>query len=638
MRIKPFSEARGIFDRDEFSLKPHIYCFGGGGDTGGGSAGDFDDSYNQSMGYTDSSGKATGTGSDSDPDRTDSGAVDRVSNYDSKVQDAIDRGEDLTTDRAFDIAAAAVGGGRAGQTGAERASISEAEVAAARAGVPSDVFVQSAGGNIVRSKDGTPVTSSRSVEEAAKAAGTSTSSVMEAIKGAAGKDFGEGFGDNFDPKGDIFAPTAVTQAARGPALGPTALSPEQDARLTAMLAAEGVPLPDATTPAQAEGRQAARDAFAAGTGKGLIEDFDVFDVDALGPVDLDEVPGGAIGVGTPAGSPAQQITQQATAPAQIDMSPQQGRVVSETVLDGPQDVAAGLPPVDLDETPAGALSLAGTLDPFAEMEKEVAQGLGSLAAAPESSYTGMGSLNYSPAPTPDPVGASIDRAISDFAGYREGQTRTQTPEGVVVDDFMLTRDLVSQPTEFGSTYSPLEQLRMQEGTRTVPAVNVPDIDVFGAKIPTSIAGRVLSDVLTPASALDRALQDPSTRAIYDAQGRIEGAVDKYGTVYDATPYDFESSDAMKAAYAEQNRRQEAERGGGDGGQAPIIPPAQEVVPEPVQEEYQGRDIVGASGYQPRGPLSYAYTGLPSLAPQRLRPSFQARGSYSPLFPIGQRRS
>lgn len=66
-----------------------LYCFGGG-DTGGGggSAGDFDDSYNQAMGYTDSSGQATGSGGDSDPARTESGAVARTSNYESQIEAA----------------------------------------------------------------------------------------------------------------------------------------------------------------------------------------------------------------------------------------------------------------------------------------------------------------------------------------------------------------------------------------------------------------------------------------------------------------------------------------------------------------------------------------------------------------------
>jgi len=40
MRIKSFSEARGIFESEEFSLEPHIYCFGGGGGGGEGSGSD----------------------------------------------------------------------------------------------------------------------------------------------------------------------------------------------------------------------------------------------------------------------------------------------------------------------------------------------------------------------------------------------------------------------------------------------------------------------------------------------------------------------------------------------------------------------------------------------------------------------
>jgi len=65
-----------------------LYCFGSGGNTSGGSASDFDDSYNQAMGYTDSSGQATGSGGDSDPARTESGAVARTSNYESQIEAA----------------------------------------------------------------------------------------------------------------------------------------------------------------------------------------------------------------------------------------------------------------------------------------------------------------------------------------------------------------------------------------------------------------------------------------------------------------------------------------------------------------------------------------------------------------------
>jgi hypothetical protein len=73
--------------------------------------------------------------------------------------------------------------------------------------------------------------------------------------------------------------------------------------------------------------------------------------------------------------------------------------------------------------------------------------------------------------------------------------------------------------------------------------------------------------------------------------------------------------------------------GGDGGTPPILPPIEEPPAEAPPEEYQGRDVVKPYQYQPRGPLTYAYTGLPSLAPTRLRPSYTARKTFSPLFPV-----
>ena len=709
MRIKSFSEARGIFEREEFSLEPHIYCFGGGGDTGGGSAGDFDDSYNQSMGYTDSSGKATGTGGDSDPDRTSSGAVDRVSNYDSKVQDAIDRGEDLTTDRAFDIAAAAVGGGRAGQTGAERASISEAEVAAARAGVPSDVFVQSAGGNIVRSRDGTPVTSSRSVEEAARAAGTSTSSIMDAIKGAAGTDFGEGFGDNFDPKGDIFTPTPVTAAARGPALGttdyefdalggasraaapgPTALSPEQDARLTAMLAAEGVPLPGPITEAQAEGRQQARDAYRAGMGEGLIEDLDVFDVDALGPVDLDEVPAGARPAGTPAGSPMQQITEMAARPGYTPSTPSQrkgsnalfeepmpsgvpremGRVESETVLGG-----QNVPPSGSVTDPATSFAAASNLGladsrTMAAMEDEVAQGLGSLATnqfqeQPEDAaiYGGRGIATPQAATLTDAERMSQQGIDAEMTGIPVGATaerREIAGQDPRSPDYTLAEAQANLEAARAEAYRD-KQFGFDTG---LPS----SIDVFGAKIPTGVGvvEGIADALFDPQAALANQIAERGIKSVdgasaegsanynpqglevvtsggpigeggrtvaYDARGNVvydsAGMMDRIGDIFTGgTPENIEELYARQRTTADAER----ERQGGDGGER-VLPPVEEAPAEAPVVDDQGRQIVKPYQYQPRGPLTYAYTGLPSLAPTRLRPTYTARKTFSPLFPV-----
>ena len=69
-----------------------LYCFGGGSDTGGGSAGDFDDSYNQAMGYTDTLG---GPGrSDDSGNARQTTAEERAAapGYDSRIDQALDAG------------------------------------------------------------------------------------------------------------------------------------------------------------------------------------------------------------------------------------------------------------------------------------------------------------------------------------------------------------------------------------------------------------------------------------------------------------------------------------------------------------------------------------------------------------------
>lgn len=49
--------------------------------------------------------------------------------------------------------------------------------------------------------------------------------------------------------------------------------------------------------------------------------------------------------------------------------------------------------------------------------------------------------------------------------------------------------------------------------------------------------------------------------------------------------------------------------------------------------YQGVARVQRASYAPEPRAEYAYTGLPTLAPTTLRPTFQARGQYAPLFPM-----
>jgi hypothetical protein len=571
-----------------------------------------------------------------------------------------------------------------------------------------------------------------------------------------------------------YAPTPVTAAAKGPALGttdyefdalggasraavpgPAALSPEQDARLSAMLAAEGVPLPGPTTEAQAAGRQQARDAYRAGMGEGLIEDLDVFDVDALGPVDLDEVPAGALPAGTPAGSPMQQITRQATDPVgtytgagSLQYSPSSGALAATDILGAYDDIfgstapnvgpismdqvradeinlerqqyedyintgqvdrelapnevvsfedfggkelsrfkpgktaaeranqianfsynkdpriasaaqqavantvgtqateldqrardqqqraaaaaavaaeglPTGLPPVDLDEVPGGAVN------PYAQMEREVAQGLGARTAAPgptgieTTEVPGFEPTNYGPA---------------DLA---EAQRNLERAQASTPNEFGFRTGL---PTTFGDTGIPTG-IGMLEGAANAllnPEASVANaISRYGIK---SVDG---------ASAEGSANYNPNGLEVVTSGGPIgEGgrtvAYDARGNVvYDSRGIGSQFGDLLTGnrppkniqdLYDRQRAIADAERdrqGGGDGGGQPIVPPPEEVVVPP--EEYQGQAIPGGQAYQPMGPISYAYTGLPSLAPQRLRPSFQARGQYAPLFPMGNYR-
>lgn len=78
-----------------------LYCFGSGGNTSGGSASDFDDSYNQAMGYTDTLG-GVGRSDDSGQARQTTAEERAAANYASEVQAAADaRGGDLSDDSSF---------------------------------------------------------------------------------------------------------------------------------------------------------------------------------------------------------------------------------------------------------------------------------------------------------------------------------------------------------------------------------------------------------------------------------------------------------------------------------------------------------------------------------------------------------
>ena len=78
MRIKSFSEARGIFESEEFSLEPHIYCFGGGG---GGGEGSGSDGYSD-LGDTGDTGVSESVAAGGQGWGPDNGSNDQSSNDD----------------------------------------------------------------------------------------------------------------------------------------------------------------------------------------------------------------------------------------------------------------------------------------------------------------------------------------------------------------------------------------------------------------------------------------------------------------------------------------------------------------------------------------------------------------------------
>ena len=175
---------------------------------------------------------------------------------------------------------------------------------------------------------------------------------------------------------------------------------------------------------------------------------------------------------------------------------------------------------------------------------------------------------------------------------------------------------------------------MEEGYLAERNVDIPFMPV---------ASDIINTFVNPEYMVTDAIRKGAS-PIYSQDGtQIIGARSEDGSVvYSESPigdifsgFKGELDPNMQAAYDERRRIENEQRAntGGDGGEPPILPPIEEAPAEAPPEEYQGRDVVKPYQYQPRGPLTYAYTGLPSLAPTRLRPSYTARKTFSPLFPV-----
>jgi hypothetical protein len=184
------------------------------------------------------------------------------------------------------------------------------------------------------------------------------------------------------------------------------------------------------------------------------------------------------------------------------------------------------------------------------------------------------------------------------------------------------------------------------------------VEVLGAKVPTGIGvlEGVVNAVTDPKGTLEQALYNQGAKSIQNIEtgknietgneaglevitaGDRTAAYDPVSNiVYDTNPFDFSGiTPEIQGLYDKKRQRDEQDRGSDD----PIIPPlipedplAQGQTPEPVV----GQNVITGANYQPREPVQFAYTGLPTLAPVSLQPTFQAQQQFTPTFGLDSLR-
>lgn len=332
-------------------------------------------------------------------------------------------------------------------------------------------------------------------------------------------------------------------------------------------------------------------------------------------------------------SPVEQITAQARQP--VDMSPQQGRVVSETVLGGPRTAAPGTSAdIDVTYSPEDAFN-------FAQDVLGVDQSIPQMSLAPESRPAQVdrqfrmgevqGPMSMAPVDATRFSGIDMMRQADDVLGQRAideaifGDTSDMPPSLLRVGAEVIN----SLESTFGGN----------QARKIADVANRPG----GALVRDPRSGEILGAVGPEENIRSALIGAQDAVYVGDPRGYEQGVeigsaiLGPDTTVRDVPTTDPFTGEPEARPGADYSTPVIPERDGGDeGGQQILPPPVEEPIAGPA-EPYQGRDIVSPYQYTPRGPISYAYTGLPSLAPQVLRPSFQVRGQYSPLFPMGNLR-
>lgn len=112
---------------------------------------------------------------------------------------------------------------------------------------------------------------------------------------------------------------------------------------------------------------------------------------------------------------------------------------------------------------------------------------------------------------------------------------------------------------------------------------------------------------------------PSSVGLFNIKGQEEAAGDLY-------------------KLQRQRRNEDREARNQENDSTSIIPPLipESAVAEPQQPDV-GQNVITEANYQPRDSVQYAYTGLPTLAPVSLQPSFRSPQQFSPAYGLSALR-
>jgi hypothetical protein len=651
MRIRRFSEARGIFE-EEVSFEPQIHCFGGGGGGGGGgsdSGGDYnEDDFADEGGFTEGFGDG-GAGDQAVSDVSPGGGGgggDNNDNDNDGIPNSIDATPGTPTgpagspggagiasvesayDQAVDSIAAGIDafspGGAAGRDAPPGGSAGDFD--GVSFGGPSlseslsDIDLGFDEGDV-----GTDNVAFAAPGFAPPSFGTTTISVPDSIQDVQDRNVVRGATDitsgiqtgtrdlstTIDPSNqlDPFGDGGMTAAERAALDAQIAAD---NARISALTQALSTPAPSVgpgQTVSSAEIQNRIASAGSAGTRPSTVQGQSILSI-GLGPN-------------------KQEFTFDNTVPADQR---------TYTEISGPSiGGATGALDLDIFEEQPADITITGGQPAF-NFSRDV---LGVDQSIPQMSLA------------PESRPAQVDRQ------FRMGEVQGPMSMAPVDATRFSGQDMMRQADDvlseraideavFGDT-SGIPSPTLRAGAEIVNALE----STFGGN-----QARKIADVANrPGGALVR---DPRSGEILGAVGPEEnirsafmGAQD---AVYVGDPRGYEQGvdvgtsilgpDTNVRAVATQDpfgggmegepgvdysRPPEAQRDGGDSTQAP--PPTAD--PDPTTGEcpdgysynsatqtceYQGRDVVGATPYTPMGPVNISYTGLPSLAPRTLRPT------------------